>query len=301
MGDLSRKADGLRHPLAAETLVGRSRGADLWIADEFVSGHHSTISWSGSEWSVRDLGSRNGTEVNGEALAAGSVRSLANGDQLTFGDPSATWRVVDVEGPQPLAVSPDRVIVAGADGLLALPGIDAPWATVFRTPDGSWRLESPEEMRPVRDRDAITVDGDNWIVRLPDSVTSTGGAQALRLAAVDLEVRVADDDNTAALHVRRDTDVFSFPLGSTSGVMRALAQARASDEQGWVERGALLHQLTVSANHLNVMVFRLRRQFADAGFGDSASIIERDRSRLRLGTNRVTVTVEQPRAPDGLA
>ena len=109
--------------LAGPVTVGRAGDADLVLADELVSRHHARITPSGSGAVVEDLGSRNGTFVNGEAVP-GPTR-LVPGDQLQLGvtlvelrsvtqiaeRPSAVHRV-----PPPLAV-PSRTpdYLAGAD------------------------------------------------------------------------------------------------------------------------------------------------------------------------------------------
>ena len=99
--------------LAGPVTVGRAGGADLVLPDELVSRHHARITPSGSGAVVEDLGSRNGTFVNGEAVPGPT--HLTPGDQLQLGvtlvelrsatqiaeRPSAVHRV-----PPPLAVPP---------------------------------------------------------------------------------------------------------------------------------------------------------------------------------------------------
>ncbi|MFN2315987.1 MAG: adenylate/guanylate cyclase domain-containing protein [Gemmatimonadales bacterium] len=72
-------------PLGRPLLVGRGGGADLVIPDSAVSRTHAEIQATGDRLRVRDLGSANGTMVNGvnvtEAL-------LTAGDTLTFGRPA---------------------------------------------------------------------------------------------------------------------------------------------------------------------------------------------------------------------
>jgi predicted component of type VI protein secretion system len=99
--------------LAGPVTVGRSGDADLVLADELVSRRHAQLTPSGSGAVVEDLGSRNGTFVNGEAVHGPT--HLVPGDQLQVGvtlvelrsatqvaeRPSAVHRV-----PPPLAIPP---------------------------------------------------------------------------------------------------------------------------------------------------------------------------------------------------
>jgi pSer/pThr/pTyr-binding forkhead associated (FHA) protein len=49
-----------------------------------TSRRHAEVTWDGAVASIRDLGSRNGTSVNGQRLAAEAVE-LRDGDRLSFG------------------------------------------------------------------------------------------------------------------------------------------------------------------------------------------------------------------------
>ncbi|MGE5586815.1 MAG: FHA domain-containing protein [Clostridia bacterium] len=75
---------GERFPLGAVTVLGRSRESDIVILDPYVSARHAEIVLSGSGFLVRDLGSANGTYVNGRRL--GRERFLRKGDRLELGD-----------------------------------------------------------------------------------------------------------------------------------------------------------------------------------------------------------------------
>ena len=65
---------------ADSVVLGRGLDCDLSIADPFLSRRHARLVESGSGWRVEDLGSRNGTRVNGE-LVEGS-RPIAVGDVI---------------------------------------------------------------------------------------------------------------------------------------------------------------------------------------------------------------------------
>jgi hypothetical protein len=72
---------------AADSLsIGRLPDNDLVLDDGSVSKHHAQLRWSEAErqCTVKDLGSRNGTFVNGATTAQREV-SLRDGDILSFG------------------------------------------------------------------------------------------------------------------------------------------------------------------------------------------------------------------------
>jgi hypothetical protein len=77
------------------TLIGRNESCDLVISDPLVSRRHCQILWDGVYCTVEDMGSTNGTYVNGQQLTA--AYALRPGDRLqiadvifNFADPQAT-------------------------------------------------------------------------------------------------------------------------------------------------------------------------------------------------------------------
>jgi predicted component of type VI protein secretion system len=63
--------------------IGRSEESDVFLVDPSVSRTHAIVEVDGIEPVVRDLGSTNGTFVNGERIEA---RPLRDGDELMFGN-----------------------------------------------------------------------------------------------------------------------------------------------------------------------------------------------------------------------
>ena len=83
MGILREVRSDKEHVLTGQTVVGRSRRADLVLQDDYVSGIHALLQWTGAGWEVKDLGSHNGTAVNGQRVKAGETRRIAGGDAVT--------------------------------------------------------------------------------------------------------------------------------------------------------------------------------------------------------------------------
>lgn len=65
--------------------IGRSTTADLPVNDRAVSREHAEIELSGSAFLIRDLGSTNGTMLNGRKLIAGETCQLWSGDTVIVG------------------------------------------------------------------------------------------------------------------------------------------------------------------------------------------------------------------------
>jgi pSer/pThr/pTyr-binding forkhead associated (FHA) protein len=55
-------------PLTGEITIGRSPECVLDISDDFASTYHARLSYDEDSWIITDLGSTNGTHVNGVAI-----------------------------------------------------------------------------------------------------------------------------------------------------------------------------------------------------------------------------------------
>lgn len=71
-------------------VVGRSPNADIVIGAGYVSARHARFTLMGQNLFVEDLGSTNGTSVDGELIT--EPTSLVNGDVVTIGDVSLRVR-----------------------------------------------------------------------------------------------------------------------------------------------------------------------------------------------------------------
>ena len=79
-----------RFPLVRDRVtIGRSRESDIFLPDQWLSRHHAEIRREGAVFVVVDLGSKNGTLLNGDQIA--STQRLHNGDVITLGEHILTF------------------------------------------------------------------------------------------------------------------------------------------------------------------------------------------------------------------
>ncbi len=78
-------------PLKGTMIIGRVPGVDIQLEDDSVSRRHAEIVVQGRDVVLRDLGSANGTNVNGAPLTEEMV--LAAGDIIQFGVVETTFEV----------------------------------------------------------------------------------------------------------------------------------------------------------------------------------------------------------------
>jgi Nif-specific regulatory protein len=75
-----RWSDVFRLLKGQPTVIGRSSSCQIVIPDDRSSRHHAQIDWKDGTWVLRDLGSRNGTQVDGEDVQSEYV--LSDGDRI---------------------------------------------------------------------------------------------------------------------------------------------------------------------------------------------------------------------------
>ena len=71
------------------TIVGRGKECDITVNDMYLSVEHFQIWYEDGVWYIADMGSKNGTMLNGKTLS--KVRTLHSGDDISFGGVSVIF------------------------------------------------------------------------------------------------------------------------------------------------------------------------------------------------------------------
>lgn len=80
------------HPISPDgATIGRRTGQDIVLTNAYVSSAHAQIAVQDGDYVLTDVGSTNGTRVNGEILPPNQPRVLADGDVVTFGPVSVVF------------------------------------------------------------------------------------------------------------------------------------------------------------------------------------------------------------------
>ncbi len=291
--------------LGPDQVIGREPGAALRVDDDSVSWRHASLRWTGKAWELQDLGSRNGTFLDGHRIAAGARVLLRLGSQLRFGEAEELWRVVDLEPPSTSLVdlaTGERIFAS--DELLAVPQQGDPELFISRQGNGSWVAEFSERVWEPQASEVLTIGERKYRFEpgAPVYATTTGRSQQLTPAQMALQFSVSRNEEHVEVKIVHGDRSIDLRPRAHSYVLLTLARLRVQDQgdasldpssQGWVYQDQLLRMLATTPTQLAVDIYRARKQFSEAGVTEAAQVIERRGSthELRIGVPKLAITV----------
>jgi pSer/pThr/pTyr-binding forkhead associated (FHA) protein len=306
MGSIRELSSGQTQLLQPEHLVGRASTCALRLSHRWVSAQHALLRWAGGRWEVKDLGSRNGTFLDGSRLKPGDEYVVRRGAKLAFGKVSeGQWEVADTSPPPAMAVPLDGGEPVQIDGdFIVLPSNDDPRVTIYRNQEGVWVLEhSDESSAPILNLQTFEVSGRGWRFCCAEEsrTTALGPSPAdLEVCHLSLAFSVSRDEEHVELQASSRGITFDLGARAHNYLLLTLARRRLKDAEeglphvtcGWIDQEELAHDPSMAPPQLNIDVFRIRKQFAALGVMDAANIVERrPRTRqLRIGTGLLLVT-----------
>lgn len=284
--------------------VGRGPGNEVILGDDSVSWHHAQLWTEGEAAWVRDLGSRNGTFVNGER-ATTSVR-LADGDEIRVGAnarlkviasgpaqmPLRTRYVRDLDTGLRVLVRTDRFLLGSAPGSdLRIDGWPARAATIVLYDNGELWLGTEEKEEPIEIGATFEIRGRRFSIVEESAehaptieLGPTGYPYVVNLLADGPSPQVAllDPGSGRELLLTGNRGVLLFVLSRQ--LLRDRQQGRLDAEQGWCTTDDVLVAVwgrgQKDLNSLNVLVHRLRGYLGDEGF--DPWFIEKRRGAIRV-------------------
>ncbi len=300
MGGLFWKNSNKHVSMRSHALLGRFPQCDIRIDSPKVSGHHARLHWVGDGWEIRDLGSRNGTYVDGRRLEPGGRLSIDTGALIMLGRHVAEFELVDASSPGAVAIDQQTHVAYFAErGLLALPGAQNPLVTIFMNSEGEWLVESNELSRVVVDGEILELNGTRYRLELPNLEAGTlqSGMGAPTLESIALSLAVTPDEEQVEVTVLIGGHAKRLPERRYHYLLVTLARAWIAEEgitpsmRGWVDREEICRGLEMDAMKLGVEIYRARKQFAELGIQGAAGLIERRTGtcEIRIGVPNVKV------------
>lgn len=96
---------GMSFPLVGnQMLIGREEGLDISLQDPEASRRHARVSWQAGQYVIEDMGSTNGTFVNGVQITTPQI--LNPGDSVGIGQTALVFQVAGAQMGAPQYQSP---------------------------------------------------------------------------------------------------------------------------------------------------------------------------------------------------
>lgn len=302
-------------PLDARPVhVGRAATNDLVLAESRVSGRHVVLWVEGGEAFAEDLGSRNGTTVDGVALTGRTAieprQTLVLGEAVTLrvsgtaeASPALAWVVRGLDSGVELAVHSDRMRFGSDPSADVVLAEGPPFALSLLVVDGECLLGESGETRPLAVGEVFACGAQRFELAAASSgTTQTEGLEQARYpyrlavslngptgAVATLAHRRTGEAHTVTSEVRA---TLLFVLGRQ--LTADLDAGRPAVERGWMHDDDVSaaiwgrERFAQEANNYHVLVHRVRREVERAGF--DPWFLEKKRKHLRLRLDQVEVT-----------
>ncbi len=308
--------------------VGRHQDNDLVLVHNRISSRHAVIEWAATGFHIRDLGSRNGTSVNGKRIRG--WRQLKEGDVIRFAGRSA-WRIEQLVEPPPLLgavaylevedsgrrvpVDDDRFLIGTAEPADLLveewdAGSTSPLRLVLFVEAG--RLWA----QPAPDVEGLAFDGRPWP---PVDVQALIGEHTIGMGPTRLRVvpHVGDDSQEMTDFEVGQTRAYEIDLWlafdtTASGTIRIVQDDREWEVRtglrfillyvlgratgSWVADDELRTQIwgrsrarEMGRNALNKLIHDTRQMFLAEGFDGWFIDKQRGTTRLRLPAAQIHI------------
>jgi len=295
--------------LRAHHTLGRdTERSDTVISSPITSRIHIAIQWDGERWNARDL-SKNGTWLGKHRLVANESTPLSVGDELHLGAPEMPPIVlVDDSPPQSTLVGLDGTPSLELASFVFLPDQNAPEAVViYSFHRRAWMLhpmeqDSPQHLEQVLHHgDQISYGGHRWQMFLAETqqMTEINAAPQSRIEDIEFVFHMSQDEENTALQLHLDHQKLDLGERSHHYLLLHLARLRASQAaegfdsytQGWIDNEQLKRDLGLEMPHINIMIFRARKQIVESLTTtlDSETLVERSKGRVRFGGTRFRI------------
>ncbi|MFC3153223.1 FHA domain-containing protein [Litoribrevibacter euphylliae] len=303
MAILIGERSAVRVDLQPQHVFGRHPSAATSLTNSEASRTHAVVIWDGEVWLLKDTSS-NGTYINGRYLARGAQQVLNVEDQIQFGsDQAEIWFVKDISPPDSLLIPITLGLPAITLGeITALPSEDDPQISIYRTLRGQWMCETASSVYELQTGDRVGTQDKQWRF-----VSSHAGIETEVIKnKIPKEPKnllfkfdVSQNEEHVSLSVQMDEDIIDLEMRNHHYLVLVLARKYLADkssgiaesESGWIDKDLLCKMLGLSGNHINIQIYRFRKQFVDA-YAEAdhlPQIIERRTGEIRFSPNSVEI------------
>jgi hypothetical protein len=304
--------------LAPHHTFGRLANAvDTRIDKPYISKLHAAIEWDGKDWRIKNLG-LNGTWLNGMQLTGSSVSGneshvLHVNDTFNLAelkDPG--FKVIDLTPPADMLWPLDIALGAQPEPIYLtryhlLPDSNEPeLALFFNDQSQQWQVEVLSAQQEqlsygLNEGDLIQLGDTNWRLMRAQLCGPTEAHifPSHNLGDMEFIFSLSLDEESTQLELVNDQLKIDLAVRNHHYLLAHLARHRAADtargldnkSQGWVYTDQLANELGLDATHMNIYIFRLRKQIADCipAVVGLQYLLERRGGKIRFGCEKFKI------------
>lgn len=295
---------GLEYLRDYHTFGRRSDSVDTMLDYSYISKLHAIIEWREPNWLLKDV-STNGLKLNGKIIPAQKPVSLKLNDTIDLaGAGEILLKVKDLSAPISLLINQRNKsdFIEISESVL-LPNEDTPDVALYLCPDREqWFSDSVDqghEEGPYEHGDLIQINDQQWQFFLiaEDEATTQISTNQSSLDDVLFRFDLSQDEESANLTLISNSGI-ELELGERSHhylLVHLLRYRQQNDDNiAWLDNHLLMKELGLEETHLNIQIFRARKQVASAlpDMSGHSKFIQRRRGALRLGINNYEIYKE---------
>lgn len=287
-------------------IIGRGRefGSDT-LSNKKISSIHTVIRWNGEKWLIKDF-SKNGTWLNRHRLDPSLEIELEQDAVISFDRThNIEYQLINLSAPCTSLVKIDEPIeIIKLQALNALPKYKRTDTLIYQSTDGKWFVENAHNIRLLNEGQIIEIDKQAWRffeAKIIDSTIDYSIYLPNTPSDISLHFTISLDSEHVELKLLKGKSIFDLGERSHHYLLFLLARSRLNDkktgidssEQGWLDINSLSKMLGTDPSHVNIQIFRARKQICKTLKEDhtTLSIIERRRGAVRMGP--VTIQIQR--------
>ncbi|MGR6873114.1 FHA domain-containing protein [Pseudomonas sp. HK3] len=296
MAILINERTGVHAILQPQHIFGRHPTASTKLSNPEASRTHAVVIWDGECWVFQDTSS-NGSYINGQYQYKGSKTHLEKGDRVQFGSKhSDEWYVKEVLPPQSLLlpITPGLPTIH-LKNITVLPSEDNPEVSIFQSADGSWVCESSAGEYELKMGDRVGSEDSQWKFIDAKACMKTdiiSPSDTYRPTNVSFFFNVSQNEEHVSLSFTQGESVIDLGVRSHHYLLLLLARKYLSDKEagvekrecGWLDKDNLCKMIGQNENHINIQIYRFRRQFLKAYIAPMKipQVVERRTGEIRF-------------------
>jgi len=295
--------------LRAHHIFGRSTSAHTQLISKDCSRLHAQLQWDQDRWHLIDR-SQNGTWLDGKRVPCNQPMPIETSNtSMRFGQKAdSLWLIESLCPPRPMLVShqsePQTLVL---NNVHLLPSEAQPLVCVYRDIQGRWVSESAKESRLLNDNDWIICEDLHWqfFSGQADAATQEKSQPTEDMVEkLHCLFKVSQNEEHVRLQLQFEDQSIDLKERSHHYLLLHLARKRIQDaengwldaECGWIDIEVLTQELGVKETHLNIQIFRARKQF-DKKISDQrlpetallAPVVERRTRQVRFSYPRISI------------